>query len=159
MLPEHLSERDATGFSQRVTLIASPPGSITLNLDLDGSGPLPPAATTVPGEVETGMSTAGYSGAQANGKSALTTSAGLFEPDELPILHANPAAPTGQDGENCQPGQTGYVQGRLPVPGQGRDIPSVIVLDLPGDPGPTDVYWDQDGTRELRDTRVGARQP
>ena len=159
MLPEHLTERDATGYSQRVTVISSPPGSITLNLDLDGPGPLPPAATTVPGEVETGMSTAGYSGAQANGKSALPTSPGLFEPNELPIMHANPAAPTGQDGENCQPGQTGYVQGRLPVPGQGLDNPAVIVRDLPGDPGPTDVYWNQDGTRELRDTRVGARQP
>ncbi len=105
------------------------------------------------------MSTAGYSGAQANGKSALTTSAGLFEPDELPILHANPGGPD-RAGRRELPARPDWLRaGTPPVPGRGRDNPAVIVRDLPGDPGPTDVYWDRDGTRELRDTRVGARQP
>ena len=76
LLPEHLTERDSIGGSQRVALIATPPGSLTLNLDLDGPGidpdgpgPLPAIdvppslALTVPGEVETGLSAAGYSGA------------------------------------------------------------------------------------------------
>lgn len=158
-LPEHMTEKDAIGYSQRVTLIGSPSGPITVDLDLDGAGPLPPVPTTQPGEVETGLSTGGYSGAQANGRSDLATSKGLFEPHELPILHANPGGPTGQDGRNCQPGQTGYVLGKLQVPGQSNANPAVIVPDLPGDPGPTDLYFKRNGDRELRDTRVGARQP
>lgn len=158
-LPEHMTEKDSVGYSQRVTLISSPAGPITVDVDLDGGGPLPPSPTTQPGEVETGLSTGGYSGAQANGRSDLATSKGLFEPHELPILHANPGGPTGQDGSNCQPGQTGYVLGKLQVPGQSNANPAVIIPDLPGDPGPTDLYFTQDGTRQLRDTRVGARQP
>lgn len=155
-LPEHLTERDATGFSQRVLLISSPPGPITVDLDADGGGPIPPVPLTQAGEVETGLSTGGYSGAQANGRAYGT---GMFEPRKLPILHANPGGPTGQDGENCQPGQTGYVQGKLQVPGQSNANPAVIVPDLPGDPGVTNVYFNRDGSRELRDTRVKNRQP
>ncbi len=160
MLPEHLSERDTIGFSQRVSLITTPLGQLTLNLDVDGPGGLPPTlGLTVPGQVETGLSIAGYSGAQANGRAYNPLGTGNFEPHDLPILHANPAAPTGQDGENCQPGQTGYVLGQLRVPGQGKDNPSVIVPDLPGDQGPTTAFWKQDGTRILKDTRVKSRQP
>ena len=49
---------------------------------------------------------------------------GEFEPHELPILHANPAAPTGQNGSDCQPGQTGYLLGRPAGarPGQGQPV-------------------------------------
>ena len=155
-LPEHLTERDSIGYSQRVSLISSPSGPITIDLDLDGAGPVPPTPTTQPGEVETGLSTGGYSGAQANGRTYAT---GMFEPHELPILHANPGGPVGQDGRNCQPGQTGYVLGKLKVPGQSSANPAVIVPDLPGDSGVTDVYFKGDGSRALRDTRVGARQP
>ena len=159
-LPEHLTERDSTGYSQRVSLISSPPGPITIDLDVDGNGPLPPIATTQPGEVETGLSVGGYSGAQANGKAGtLSPTPGMFEPNTLPILHANPGGPTGQDGENCQPGQTGYLLGKLQVPNQSDANPAVIVPDLPGDPGVTDVYFNRDGSRELRDTRVPNRQP
>jgi hypothetical protein len=160
LLPEHLTERDTIGYSQRVSLISSPLGPLTVNLDLDGTGPVPPTlGITVPGEVETGMSAAGYSGAQATGRTYSPTGPGTFEPRHLPILHANPAGPTGQDGENCQPGQTGYILGQLRVPGQGKDNPSVLVPDLPGDQGPTTAFWKQDGTRILKDTRVESRQP
>jgi len=177
LLPEHLTERDSVGYTQRVTLITSPPGPLTLNLpDLSGLTPdaiegilpvdvpaliesLPLQKVTVPGEVETPLSAAGYSGAQANGRAFSPDGPGEFEPHELPILHANPGAPTGQNGSDCQPGQTGYLLGKLQVPGQGDDNPAVVVPDIPGDRGVTDVYFNRDGTRELRDTRVPARQP
>ncbi|HET6831164.1 MAG TPA: MlaD family protein [Solirubrobacterales bacterium] len=163
LLPEHLSERDSIGFSQRVSLIGTPQGPLTLNLDLDGPGGLPPVATTVPGPVETGLSTGGYSGIQANGKYGLGAppphTPGQFDPHELPILHAHPAAPTGQDGSDCQPGQTGYALGQLLADGQSPQNPAAVVADLPGDRGVTDVFWKQDGTRVLRDTRVESRQP
>ena len=146
-----------------MSLVLSPQGSLTFDLDLDGTGPVPPIATTVPGEAETGYSAAGYSGVQANGKYGLAAPPGhtfeQFDPHELPILHANAAGPTGQNGSDCQPGQTGYVQGKLQVAGQSDQNPAVIVPDLPGDRGVTDVFWNRDGTRELRDTRVAARQP
>ena len=58
LLPEHLTERDSVGYTQRVTLISTPPGTLTFNLDLDGAGPVPSIKTTVPGEVETGISAA-----------------------------------------------------------------------------------------------------
>jgi len=176
LLPEHLTERDSVGFTQRVSVIGTPRGPLTVNLDADGpgvdpdgSGPLPrvdigdEVRTTLapPGEtVETGLSSAGYSGAQANGRLFDPASpAGEFEPHELPILHGHAAGPTGQDGSDCQPGQTGYPLGKLQVPGQGDANPAVIVPDIPGDRGVTDVYFNRDGTRELRDTRVEARQP
>ncbi len=163
LLPEHLTERDSSGFTQRVTLVTSPLGNLTFNLDLDAGGPAPPVTTTIPGEVETGLSTAGYSGVQANGKYGLAAppphSPGQFDPHELPILHANAAGPTGQNGSDCQAGQTGYLLGRLPVKGQSRRNPAITVPDLPGDRGITDVYFTRDGGRELRDTRVPARQP
>jgi ABC-type transporter Mla subunit MlaD len=158
LLPEHLTESDTIGFSQRVSLINTPVGSLTANLDLTGSGTFTPSVT-VPGEVETGLSAAGYSGAQANGRAFNPTGPGNFEPRKLPILHANPAGPTGQDGQNCQPGQTGYVLGDLRIPGQTKANPSVLVPDLPGDPGPTTAFWKQNGQRILKDTRVKSRQP
>lgn len=146
-LTEHISERDSVGYTQRVALIATPPGSLTIDA---GGIPL-----TIPGEVQTGLSIGGYSGVQANGK-FLT---GEFEPRTLPILHANPTGPTGQNGSDCQPGQTGYLLGDLRIPGQGKSNPAVGVPDLPGDRGISDVYWKSNGDRELRDTRVKSRQP
>jgi ABC-type transporter Mla subunit MlaD len=152
LLPEHLTERDSVGYTQRVSLIATPPGSLTLD---PGTG----TPLTVPGEVETGLSIAGYSGVQANGKAGPAhPSSGEFDPHEWPILHGDPGRPTGQDGNDCQGGQTGYLLGRLPVPGQSKSNPAVVAPDLPGG-GPTTVFWNQDGTRELRDTRVASRQP
>ncbi len=163
LLPEHLTETDSIGYSQRVSLITTPQGSLNLDLDLDGAGGLPPVPTSVPGEAQTGLSTGGYSGIQANGKYGQAAppphTEGEFDPHELPILHAHAAAPTGQNGSDCQPGQTGYALGQLRVPGQSKKNPAAIVPDLPGDRGVTDVFWKQDGTRVLKDTRVASRQP
>lgn len=168
LLPEHLTERDSVGFTQRVSIVGTTPGPLTLSLDPDGPGPLDSAATTlaVPGDtVETGLSAGGYSGAQANGRAFAPatpgnpTPVGEFDPHHYPILHANPAAPTGQNGSDCQPGQTGYLLGKLQAPGQPDDNPAIVLSDLPGDRGVTDVFWRQDGTRILKDTRVKARQP
>ena len=153
LLPEHLTEKDSTGFTQRVSLIATPPGQLTVSA---GGVPL-----TVPGEVQTGLSIGGYSGAQANGRAGQASpNPGEFEPRDLPILHGNVAQPTGQDGnEDCQSGQTGYLLGKLQVPGQPPDNPAVGVPDIPGSRGPTTAFWEQDGTRVLKDTRVPERQP
>jgi hypothetical protein len=154
MLPEHLTEQDSTGFTQRVSLISTPPGSITVS----ALG----VPVTVPGEVETGLSTQGYSGLQANGKAGALPNPleeGVFKPRELPILHGNPTGPTGQNGSDCQSGQTGYLLGRLPVAGQPASNPAVGVPDLPGDRGITDAFFKQNGDRIFVDTRVEARQP
>ena len=155
MLPEHLTEQDSTGFTQRVSLIATPPGPITVS-----AAGIP---ITLPGEVETGLSIGGYSGKQANGKwgtlAPPPNSAGEFDPRHLPILHGNPTGPTGQSGSDCQSGQTGYLLGDLRVPGQPADNPAVGVPDLPGDRGITTAFWRQNGERDWIDTRVEARQP
>ena len=163
LLPEHLTERDSIGFSQRVSLISTPEGPVTVNLAV-APPPVPPVPFTLPAEVETGLSTGGYSGAQVTGRTFMpgppgTSPPGEFEPHELPILHANPAAPSGQNGSDCQPGQSGYLLGQLRAKGQGKDNPSILVPDIPGDRGITDVYFTREGDRELRDTRVAARQP
>ncbi len=153
LLPEHLTEKDSTGYTQRVSLIATPTGSLTLAL---GNVPM-----TIPGEVQTGLSTAGYSGLQANGKAGPVPNPlndGVFDPT-LPILHGNPAGPTGQDGSDCQAGQAGYLQGRLPLPGQGPSNPAIGVPDIPGSRGITTAFWKQDGERTYIDTRRKARQP
>ena len=171
LLPEHLTERDAVGYTQRVSVVEAPRGPLTTNvdtsLDADGPGPAPtvPGPTILtslaaPGSVETGLASAGYSGAQATGRYFDPNApAGEFDPHEVPILHANPAAPTGQDGSDCQPGQTGYLLGKLQAPGQADDNPSILRSNLPGDAGITDVYWKRSGERILKDTRVPARQP
>ena len=84
---------------------------------------------------------------------------GVFKPYELPIAHAPAYGPTGQDGDDCQAGQLGYTQGRLLVPGQPVSSPTAAVADIPGSRGPTTVFFDEDGDRVLRDSRVPSRQP
>jgi ABC-type transporter Mla subunit MlaD len=153
--PEHLSERDSSGLTQRVSLIATPSGPLTIS---SGGVPL-----SVPGEVETGLSIGGYSGLQANGKEGPVPNPldeGFFDPREFPILHGNPTQPAGQDGSDCQSGQTGYLLGgNFGVPGQPKSNPAVGKPNLPGDRGPTTVFFKRNGTRTLKDTRVDSRQP
>ncbi len=153
LLPEHISEKDQVGYLQRVRSVNFPMGSGTLFV--------PPNTTIpIPGEVKAGLG--GYSGIQANAIAGQASpNPGEFEPYELPILHGNPYGPTGQKGtgNDCQPGQTGYPLGQYRVPGQGADNPTFGIPDIPGSRGPTTVFWDQNGKRELRDTRVSGRFP
>jgi ABC-type transporter Mla subunit MlaD len=157
-LPEHLSEQDQFGFMQRVGGPSFPFGG----LQLATNAPSPfPSTITLPGEVQTPLG--GYSGLQANGRawSPNVAEGGEFDPYNLPILHGNPYGPTGQKGTNadCQTGQTGYPLGALPVPGQSPDTPAFGVSDIPGSRGPTTLFYDQNGQRELKDTRVASRAP
>jgi hypothetical protein len=154
--PEHFSEQDQFGFMQRVGGPRFPGGA----LQLETGSPLLPSLTA-PGEVQTPLG--GYSGLQANGRAydPNVPEGGEFDPYHLPILHGNPYGPTGQKGTNddCQGGQNGYPLGSLPVPGQDPAVPVSVVSDLPGTRGPTTLFYNQNGGRELRDTRVKSRQP
>ena len=124
-LPEHLTERDTIGFTQRVSVIATPRGP---------TGPLP-------GEAETAMS--GYSGLQSNGRAGLASpTPGEFEPRDLPILHGNVGGPAiTESGEaDCQSGQNGYVLSGAPeyrLPGQPLSNPAFGIHNIPGARGPT----------------------
>jgi virulence factor Mce-like protein len=123
-LPEHLTQFDNIGTTQRVSIIGAPRGPV---------GPLP-------GEVETPV--AGYSGLQANGKAGAATNPlnpGEFQPHELPIIHGDPYRPAVNPNgtADCQGGQTGYPLGALRVPGQALSNPGIGVSNLPGSRGPT----------------------
>jgi ABC-type transporter Mla subunit MlaD len=157
-LPEHLSDRDQVGFSQRVAIVGFPIGDVTINTQPNPA--LPPLVSTVPGEVRTGL--AGYSGLQANGKAGAALDppdGGEFRPYELPILHAPAYQPAGRRNADCQSGQTGYPLGDLRVPGQPADSPALIASDYPGSRGPTTLFYDGTRNRSLADTRVRGRQP
>jgi ABC-type transporter Mla subunit MlaD len=140
-IPEALSDRDPVGYNLRQSIIGTP----------------------LPGMVETQIG--GYSGEQANGRAGPVLdppAGGEFRPYELPIAHANAYAPTGQKGPefpDCQPGQTGYALGELRTPGLPPSNPAFGVSDIPGSRGPTTLFYKQDGTRQLRDTRVSGRYP
>jgi virulence factor Mce-like protein len=126
-LPEHLTERDPTGFTQRVSIIGVP--------------------SQTEGQVQSGLG--GYSGISANGRAGPTgftenpeLSNGEFAPHELPILHGNPYGPAidSRGRADCQSGQNGYILSGAPeyrVRGQALDNPSVGVTNLPGSLGPT----------------------
>ncbi|MDX6586386.1 MAG: phospholipid/cholesterol/gamma-HCH transport system substrate-binding protein [Solirubrobacterales bacterium] len=151
-LPEALSDEDQVGFNFRQALTNSPPGPNALNIG--------PVTLTVPGETHGPV--AGYSGIQATGKHGPVPNPledNLFDPEDQPIVHGNPYGPTGQDGSDCQGGQSGYLLGELRIPGQPVSNPSVAVADIPGDRGPTTLYYDENGDRTFRDTRVPSRQP
>ena len=151
-LPEGLSERSQAGYNFRQALTNAPPGPIGINIG--------DTTLQVPGETEGPI--AGYSGIQANGKHGPLpdpSKDGLFDPDEQPILHGNPFGPTGQDGSDCQAGQTGYLLGDLRVPGQPVSNPAVAVQDIPGSRGITNLFYDEGGVREWKTTNVPSRQP
>jgi hypothetical protein len=151
-LPEALSDEDQVGYNFRQALTNSPPGPNALNIG--------PVTVTVPGETHGPV--AGYSGIQATGKHGAAPNPlqdNLFDPEVQPIVHGNPYGPTGQDGSDCQGGQTGYLLGELRLPGQPESNPSVAVADIPGDRGPTTLFFDENTQRTYRDTRVPSRQP
>ena len=155
LLPEHLTEEDSIGYSQRVSLIATPPGTLTFDL-VDGASPAPGRADDRSGrgrDRPLGRRLLGPPGQRQGLRFP-----GEFEPDELPILHANPAAPTGQNGKDCQPGQTGYVKGQLLAPGQSRAT-RPRRLRHPRQPRHHRRLLEERRHPELSDTRVEARQP
>jgi ABC-type transporter Mla subunit MlaD len=133
-LPNGLSDRDQVGYTFRQMLTGFPPGP------------------------EVDAPSAGYSGAQSNGLQS-QAACGKFKPYEIPILNAHPYQPTGQRNADCQGGQFGYALGQGLVPGQALNNPAYGVSDLPGSRGPTTLFNDDNGDRELVDTRNPSRQP
>jgi virulence factor Mce-like protein len=127
-LPEHLTETDQIGTSQRVYGESVPPG-------LEAHGPL-----------------GGYSGIAANGRHGPIPPGNdqNFQPLEWPILHGNPYGPAVTNGQpDCQSGQTGYALGAggLSVPNQLAKDPAVGAYNLPGLRGVTNLRIKRDGTK------------
>jgi phospholipid/cholesterol/gamma-HCH transport system substrate-binding protein len=155
LMPGHLAERDQVGFLERVALV------------------------NVPAQAFTRQNLAGYSGQQSDGRAGPLPDLedpiiaddfgngdfkpGKFYPHSLPILHGSPYGPAGQPNfgqyPDCQPGQQGYPLGNFPVPGQAKWSPSFNTHDIPGSRGVTDVFFDQNGQRLLKDTRIPSHQP
>ena len=130
-LPNGLSDRDQTGYSFRQML------------------------ANIPGSQDEPASSSGYAGIQSNGQDPQ----GVFKPYDLPILNAHAYQPTGQHNADCQGGQFGYALGQGLLPGQSPSNPAYGVPDLPGSRGPTTLFTNDAGQRELRDTRIPSRQP
>ena len=133
-LTEHITQKDNTGFSQRVHLVGVP--GVTTPPDF----PMNPLDN--------------ISGLQANGRfSQLSPTPGEFDPRAQPILHGNPYVNYGSKAApNCQNGQTGYPLGEARVPGQGFDNPTFGVSDISsalGIPnlGKTDLFLYKNGDR------------
>jgi len=114
--------------------------------------------TEFPFSAEVESNAAGYAGVQASGRTSAAFGS-KFEPYAIPIINAHPYQPTGQKDADCQGGQSGYELGALRVPGQGLDNAANGVSDLPGTRGPTTLFYNDDGERELQDTRVPSRAP
>jgi ABC-type transporter Mla subunit MlaD len=167
MLPEHLTERDQIGFQQRIALVGGTAGATEGNFQ---QAPLN-----------------GYSGMQANGRAGPLgdplsgVAPNEFAPAQLPILHGNSYAPSGQpntvvrnyasklglsgyprnysEAPDCQSGQSGYPLGSFPAPGQSKSNPGNVLDNLPGSRGITDVFFNKNGDRKLKDTRIPSHQP
>jgi virulence factor Mce-like protein len=122
-LPEHLTERDSIGMTQRVSIIS----------------------TGLPNTSVGSMS--GYSGIQSNGRAGPLgleegVPPGEFGPRHLPILHGNPYGPAvdASGRADCQAGQNGYILSGAPqyrLEGQALDNPAFGISDIPGLRGPT----------------------
>jgi ABC-type transporter Mla subunit MlaD len=167
-LPEHLTDRDQVGFGQRVSIVGGTVGPTEGNFV---QGPLN-----------------AYSGIQANGRTNEVVGdpeqglpPDIFAPHQIPILHGNSYAPTGQPNNvvrdfaarlgapgfstdyneypDCQPGQTGYPLGNLPAPGQSPSNPAQVLANLPGSRGVTDLFYGPGGVRMQNDTRIASHQP
>jgi ABC-type transporter Mla subunit MlaD len=131
---EAFSDPDPTGFAYRQVVTGGP----------------------APGETESSIS--GYAGITASGRESAPLG-GQFKPFELPIANAGPYMPTGQRNADCQLGQRGYPLGAMPLPGQPADSAANLTSDLPGSRGPTTLFWNDAGERELVDTRNPKRAP
>jgi ABC-type transporter Mla subunit MlaD len=162
-LPNGLSDHDQVGydFRQAITNFPPSPPPFPIQLAPPPASPIPQSALTPPGAVATPVG--GYSGLQANGRAYSPTdpNGGVFKPYELPIMNGNPYAHHGENGGDCEGGQSGYppTLGADPVPGLPASNPSHVASHLPGDQGITDLYWKSNSTRVERDSRVPSRQP
>ena len=138
LLPEHLTEKDSTGFTQRVSLISTPPGPLTVSA---GGVPL-----TIPGEVETGLSIGGYSGLQANGKAGrcrIRPTRGCSSRASCRSCTATRPARPARTAATASPARPATCSAAAPrIPGQSNEQPGVGVPDLPGDRGPTTVFFE-----------------
>jgi virulence factor Mce-like protein len=97
-------------------------------------------AINFPGAGQAAGSLTGFTGVQANGQNgALTPNPGFFAPRTNPILHGNPYGPAvdSKGNADCQAGQSGYLLGNYPVPGQAANNPAIAVSNIPGNRGPT----------------------
>ena len=97
-------------------------------------------AINYPGAGQVQGALTGDTGITANGRSGpLSPNPGFFDPRSNPILHGDPYGPAvdSQGNADCQAGQSGYLLGRYPVPGQAANNPAIAVSNLPGDRGPT----------------------
>jgi phospholipid/cholesterol/gamma-HCH transport system substrate-binding protein len=97
-------------------------------------------AINFPGAGQIQGALTGSTGISANGKNGpFSPNPGFFAPRSDPILHGNPYAPAVDSNGNadCQAGQTGYLLGKYPVPGQAASNPAMALSDLPGVRGPT----------------------
>ncbi len=162
-VPNGLSDKSTIGYTFRQALTNYPLGPVGLNVpDL---GPV-----VVSGEAQAPM--AGYSGIQSNGRvggflppdGGVNYASNDFAPYRIPIAYGPVYSPAGQnlpgqDLDDCQTGQLGLPLGRLQLEGQGDSNPAIGVPDLPGSRGPTNLFWNQDSTRAIKDSRVDSRQP
>jgi ABC-type transporter Mla subunit MlaD len=136
-LTEHITQPDQVGFAQRVALVGTP------GLTTPNDFPRNPLDN--------------YAGAVADGRRSQSVppggNPGEFDPRTQPILHGNPYGPSGtESAPNCQSGQTGYVLGNYPSPGQRAVDPAFGVRDISaatgtGPLGRSDVFLLKDGTR------------
>jgi hypothetical protein len=114
------------------------------------------AAAPLPFEVESSVS--GYAGVTASGRAG-ALGGGVFKPFELPIANAGPYMPAGQKNADCQLGQRGYPLGDGSLPGQPPSSAANLMSDLPGSRGPTTLFYNDAGEREIFDSRIDSRQP
>ena len=153
-LPEHLSDRDQVGFTQRVAIIGFPMGNVTI--DSQGRA----AADRDYGPRRGPTPLAGYSGLAANGKAGP-----VLDPPEggVPALRApdppQPGLPAGRPAQGRLPVRADRLPARRPPrPRPTPDSPALIASDYPGSRGPTTLFYNH-RNRALVDTRVPGRQP
>ena len=156
-LPEHLSDRDQVGFTQRVAIIGFPMGNVTIDSQANPRCRRPrsrsparskPRLPDTPGWRRTGRP-ARCSTRRREGVPALRA------PDP-----PQPGLPAGRPAQGRLPVRADRLPARRPPrPRPTPDSPALIASDYPGSRGPTTLFYNRDRNRALVDTRVPGRQP